>query len=65
LSREGVKCRIAAILAADVAGYSRLIGQNEVGTLNRLRSHRRELIDSKISEHKGPTFRRTAASLRS
>jgi class 3 adenylate cyclase len=40
--------RLAAILAADVAGYSRLIGADEEGTLNRLRSIRAELIDPKI-----------------
>jgi adenylate cyclase len=43
--------RLAAILAADVAGYSRLMGQDEAGALARLRTHRRELIDPKISEH--------------
>ena len=45
--------RLAAILAADVAGYSRLIGADEEGTLNRLRSIRVELIDPKITEHRG------------
>src|SRR5262245_19886413 len=44
---------LAAILAADVAGYSRLVGGDEEGTLARLRAHRRELIDPKISEHQG------------
>jgi adenylate cyclase len=43
--------RLAAILAADVAGYSRLIGADEEGTLNRLKSIRAELIDPKIKEH--------------
>jgi adenylate cyclase len=41
--------RLAAILAADVAGYSRLIGADEEGTLNRLKSIRAEVIDPKIS----------------
>jgi class 3 adenylate cyclase len=45
--------RLAAILAADVARYSRLIGADEEGTLNRLRSIRTELIDLKIAEHRG------------
>jgi adenylate cyclase len=45
--------RLAAILAADVAGYSRLIGADEGGTLERLRALRRELFDPKIAEHKG------------
>jgi adenylate cyclase len=43
--------RLAAILAADVAGYSRLMGIDEEGTLERLKAHRRELGDPKITEH--------------
>jgi class 3 adenylate cyclase len=45
--------RLAAILAADVAGYSRLIGADEEGTLNRLKSIRVDVIDPKITEHRG------------
>ena len=45
--------RLAAIVAADIAGYSRLIGQDEEGTLRALRAHRRELIDPLIDEHGG------------
>ena len=45
--------RLAAIVAADIAGYSRLIGQDEEGTLRALRAHRQELIDQKIEEHGG------------
>ena len=45
--------RIAAILAADVAGYSRLVGADEEGTLAAVKRHRGELIDPKISEHRG------------
>ncbi len=45
--------RLAAILAADVAGYSRLMGADEEGTHERLKAHRRELVDPKISEHDG------------
>src|SRR5882757_2655497 len=45
--------RLAAVLAADVAGYSRLMGIDEEGTLERLKSHRRELLDPKIGEHRG------------
>ena len=45
--------RLAAIVAADVAGYSRLIGQDEEGTVRDLRAHRRELIDQLIDEHGG------------
>jgi len=59
LSGERVERRLAAILAADVAGYSRLMGQDEAGTLSRLRTHRRELIDPKIAEHKGRIVKTT------
>ncbi|RWA70592.1 tetratricopeptide repeat protein [Mesorhizobium sp.] len=45
--------RLAAILAADVVGYSRLMGSNEVGTLSALKAHRNELVDGKIAEHQG------------
>ena len=45
--------RLAAILAADVAGYSRLRGADEEGTLERLKALRHELVDPKIAEHKG------------
>src|SRR5882724_1978815 len=51
--------RLAAILAADVAGYSRLIGTNEEGTLNRLKALRTELIDPKIAEHRGRIVKTT------
>ena len=45
--------RLAAIVAADIAGYSRLIGEDEEGTLRALRSHRSELIDPLIEQHGG------------
>jgi adenylate cyclase len=45
--------RLAAILAADVAGYSRLMGADEEGTLERLKALRRELLDPQIAEHHG------------
>src|SRR6266404_9708882 len=45
--------RLAAILAADVAGYSRLMRADEEGTLERLKALRRELLDPKIAEHRG------------
>src|SRR5215813_4386856 len=51
--------RLAAILTADVAGYSRLMGADEEGTLNRLKAHRRELIDAKIREHHGRIVKTT------
>jgi class 3 adenylate cyclase len=49
--------RIAAILASDVAGYSRLVGDDEEGTLARLRAIRRELIDPEIGAHRGRIVR--------
>jgi adenylate cyclase len=55
--------RLAAILAADVAGYSRLIGADEEGTLDRLRSIRSELIDPKITEHRGRIVKTTGDGL--
>jgi adenylate cyclase len=51
--------RLAAILAADVAGYSRLIGADEEGTLARLKAHRSELIDPKIAEDRGRIVKTT------
>jgi adenylate cyclase len=55
--------RLAAILAADVAGYSRLMGADEEGTLERLKTLRRELLDPKISEHKGRIVKTTGDGL--
>ena len=55
--------RLAAILAADVAGYSRLIGADEGGTLERLRALRRELLDPKITECKGRLVKTTGDGL--
>src|ERR1700726_3288124 len=63
LATERVERRLAAILAADVAGYSRLIGANEEGTLAALRAHRRELIDPKIAEHRGRIVKTTGDGL--
>src|SRR6266478_3653749 len=55
--------RLAAILAADVAGYSRLIGADEEGTLNRLRSIRAEVVDPKIATHHGRLVKTTGDGL--
>ncbi len=55
--------RLAAILAADVAGYSRLIGADEEGTLGRLKACRGELIDPKIAEHRGRIVKTTGDGL--
>ena len=54
-----VERRLAAILAADVAGYSRLIGVDEEGTVTALKAHRRELIDPKVAEHHGRIVKTT------
>src|SRR3984893_3818496 len=48
-----VERRLAAILAADVAGYSRLMGSDEEGTLSRLQALRRELIKPKLRQYNG------------
>ena len=45
--------RLAAILAADVVGYSHLMGEDEMGTLEALKAHRKELLDPKVAEHHG------------
>jgi len=55
--------RLAAILAADVAGYSRLIGADEGGTLERLKALRRELFDPKIAEYRGRLVKTTGDGL--
>jgi len=49
--RDRVERRLAAILAADVAGYSRLMGADEEGTHARLKAHLGQLVDPKIKEH--------------
>src|SRR5213596_563336 len=51
--------RLAAVLAADVVGYSRLMGTDEVGTLAALKAHRREIVDPKIAEHRGRIVKTT------
>ena len=51
--------RLAAILAADVAGYSRLMGADEEGTLERLKALHRELLDPKFAEHRGRIVKTT------
>ena len=55
--------RLAAILAADVAGYSRLMGADEEGTLERLKALRREITDPKIAEHNGRIVKTTGDGL--
>src|SRR5215471_3520897 len=60
---EHIERKLAAILAADVSGYSRLMSRDEEGTLIRLKSHRRELIDPKIAEHDGRIVKTTGDGL--
>jgi len=55
--------RLTAILAADVAGYSRLMGANEEGTHERLKAHLRELVEPKIKEHRGRVVKNTGDGL--
>jgi TolB-like protein/Tfp pilus assembly protein PilF len=59
LAAERVERRLAAILAADVAGYSRLMGADEEGTHERLKAHLRQLVDPKIKEHRGRIVKNT------
>jgi len=59
MAEARVERRLAAILAADVVGYSRLMGINEEGTLAALKTHQRELIDPKIAEHRGRIVKTT------
>ncbi len=56
---SAVQRRLAAILAADMVGYSRLMGRDEAGTLAALKTIRAELVDPKIVEHKGRVFKAT------
>jgi len=55
--------RLAAIVSLDVAGYSRLMGVDDSGTLTALKAHRRELIDPKIAEHDGRIVKTTGDGL--
>src|SRR5271169_587969 len=59
MSEERVERRLAAILAADVVGYSRLMGEDEESTLAALKTLRRELIDPKVKEHHGRIVKTT------
>jgi adenylate cyclase len=57
--KQPVERRLAAILAADVAGYSRLMGEDEEGTHERLTAHLRDLVEPKIAEHHGRIVKST------
>jgi adenylate cyclase len=59
MPEERVDRRLAAIWAGDIAGYSRLMGVDEEGTLRQLKAHRKELVDPKITEHRGRIVKTT------
>lgn len=63
MAGERTERRLAAILAADVAGYSRLMGADEVGTLAALKAIRREVVDPALAEHKGRIVKTTGDGL--
>src|SRR5262249_52731605 len=56
---DRVDRRLAAIFAADIAGYSRLMASDEEGTLRQLKAYRKELVDTKITEHRGRIVKTT------
>ena len=59
MAGDRVKRRLAAVLAADVAGYSRLMGSDEEGTLARLKAFRKSLVDPAIASHRGRIVKTT------
>ena len=59
MAGERVQRRLTAILAADIAGYSRLMGADEEGTLAQLKAHRHAQLDPKIEEHQGRIVKTT------
>src|SRR5215475_305715 len=59
MAEDRVERRLAAILAGDIAGYSRLMGADEEGTLDRIKRMRRELVDPKIKEYRGRIVKTT------
>jgi class 3 adenylate cyclase len=59
MPEDRVDRRLAAIFAGDIAGYSRLMSIDEEGTLRQLKGHRKELVDPKITEHRGRVVKTT------
>src|SRR5882724_9986059 len=59
MAGERVQRRLTAILATDIAGYSRLMGADEEGTLAQLKAHRDALLDPEIAEHQGRIVKTT------
>jgi adenylate cyclase len=63
VTAERMDRRLAAVLAADVAGYSRLMGSDEEGTLDRLKAVRKALVDPTIAKHRGRIVKTTGDGL--
>src|SRR5437763_16704459 len=63
LAGERVERRLAAVLAADVAGYSRLMGRDEEGTLGQLKAFRKTLVDPTIAQYRGRIVKTTGAGM--
>jgi TolB-like protein/class 3 adenylate cyclase len=63
LASKRLDRRLSAVLAADVAGYSRLVGADEEGTIGQLRGHRSALFDAKLAEHRGRLVKTTGDGL--
>ncbi len=63
MAQDRVERRLAAILATDMVGYSRLMEMDEEGTIARQKTHRKELIDPKIAEHRGRVVKTTGDGL--
>ncbi len=59
MAEKRVQRRLAAILAADVVGYSRMMGEDETGTLAQLKTLRKEVFDPRIAEHNGRIVKTT------
>jgi TolB-like protein/class 3 adenylate cyclase/tetratricopeptide (TPR) repeat protein len=59
MGEDQTERRLAAIFAGDIAGYSRLMGADEEGTLRQLKAHRKQLVDPKITEHRGRVVKTT------
>src|SRR5213596_1872405 len=63
MPEDRVDRRLAAIFAGDIAGYSRLMGVDEEGTLRQLKAHRKELVDPKVTKHRGRIVKTTGDGL--
>ncbi len=59
MAEQRIQRRLAAILAADVVGYSRMMREDETGTLAQLKTHRKEVFDPRIAEHNGRIVKTT------